>query len=47
VAVQLFFKYNRVKHTVKRTTQWGTYHYRTDFSGPEFGLGILLCIYGK
>lgn len=47
VAAQLFFKYNLVKHTVKRTTQWGTYHYRTDFSGLEFGLGILFCIYGK
>ncbi len=47
VQVQFFFKYNLVKHTLKRTTQWGTYHYRTDFSGLEFGLGILFCIYGK
>ena len=44
---QLFFKYNLVKHTVKRTTALGTYHYRTDFSSLEFGLGILFCIYGK
>ena len=45
--IQVFLKYNLVKHTVKRTTAMGTYHYRTDFSGLEFGAGILLCIHGK
>jgi hypothetical protein len=47
VKIQGFVKYNLVKGTVKRTTDWGTYHYRTDFSGFEFGLGILVCIHGK
>jgi len=43
---QLAVRYNLVRHTEKRTTRWGTYHYRIDFSGPEFGLGLLVCIPG-
>ena len=45
--IQVFLKYNLVRRTVKRTTDWGTYHYQTDFSGLEFGIGILFCIHGK
>jgi outer membrane protein W len=45
--VQCFVKYNLVRHTEKRSTYYGTYHYRTDFSGLGFGLGILFCIHGK
>jgi hypothetical protein len=47
VELQVFVKYNLVKHTEKRSTQWKTYHYRTDFSGLGFGLGILFCVHGK
>lgn len=45
--VLCFVTYNLVKHTGKYSTDYGTYHYRTDFSGLGFGTGILLCINGK
>lgn len=42
-----YAQYNLVTHTVKRTSGSKTYHYRTDFSGLEFGIGVLLCLPGK
>lgn len=45
--IQVLFKYNLVRRTVTRTTGSGSYHYRTDFSGLEIGVGLLFCISGR
>jgi hypothetical protein len=45
--IQCAAKYNLVRHTETRTTEWGSYHYRTDFSGLEFSVGLLLCVGGR
>ena len=47
VHIQCAFTYNLMKHTEKRTTDLGTYHYRTDFSGLEFSVGLMFGIGGK
>lgn len=45
--IQCAAKYNLMRHTETRKTERGTYHYQTDLSGLEFGVGLLLCIRGK
>jgi hypothetical protein len=42
--LRVLFKYNLMKHTERRTTAHGTYHYRIDFSGLESSLGLLFSV---